>query len=138
MVIRPEGIGLHAVRLFLATIALLCSGLSSAADPTVTIANLLEHGDRYHQQPVSVIGEAVELKILTGPRNLPFYTFQLRDQHGSVSVMVQGKPEVSNGDQVFVHGVFVKSRKAGRTVVTNRIEATVVEQMHDSRQPLVG
>jgi hypothetical protein len=37
-----------------------------------------------------------------------------------------------------VHGVFIKSRKAGRTTVTNRIEATVVRQLHDTKEPFVG
>jgi len=62
----------------------------------------------------------------------------LRDGHGSVSVIMQGKPELSNGDAVLVHGVFIKSRKAGRTTVTNRIEATMVRQLYDTHEPFVG
>jgi hypothetical protein len=51
---------------------------------------------------------------------------------------MQGKSEVSAGDQVLVHGIFFKSRKAGRSTIINRIEATIVQQLHDQRQPLIG
>ena len=124
------------VRLFVLTAALLAVGFPAFAAASVTIKTLLEEGEKYHQQPVSVIGEAADLRTVVGPRNLPFYTFRLRNADGSV--MVQGKPELSNGDQVYVYGIFVKSRKAGRTTITNRIEATIVEQLHDRREPLVG
>ena len=105
---------------------------------SLTLKDLLNMSDQYHQQTVSVIGEAAEIKTLNGPRNLPFYTFVLRDGDGSVTVVMQGKPELSNGDHVFVHGVFIKSRKAGRTTILNRIEATVVRQLHDTHEPFIG
>lgn len=109
-----------------------------ASGASLSIAELLEHGEQYHQQPVSVVGEAADVATKVGPRNQPFYTFVLKDRQGSVTVIMQGKPELSNGDAVMVHGVFIKSRKAGRTTVTNRIEATVVQQLHDTKEPFVG
>jgi len=109
-----------------------------AAGASLSIAELLEHGEQYHQQPVSVVGEAADVATQVGPRNRPFYTFVLKGRQGSVTVIMQGKPELSNGDAVMVHGVFIKSRKAGRTTVTNRIEATVVRQLHDTKEPFVG
>lgn len=114
---------------------LLAAPVSGAS---LSIAELLEHGEQYHQQPVSVVGEAADVATKAGPRNQPFYTFVLKDRQGSVTVIMQGKPELSNGDAVMVHGVFIKSRKAGRTTVTNRIEATVVQQLHDTKEPFVG
>lgn len=119
---------------------LLCWALP-ASSASLTIKDLLEHRDRYHQQTVSVTGKIGNLKILVGPRNLPFYTFTLRDKVDStedVTVIMQGKPEAANGDHVYVYGVFIASRKAGRTTITNRIEATLVEQLYDQRQPLIG
>ena len=109
-----------------------------AAGTSLSVTELLEHGEQYHQQPVSVVGEAADVATQTGPRNRPFYTFVLKDRQGSVTVIMQGKPELSNGDAVLVHGVFIKSRKAGRTTITNRIEATVVRQLHDTKEPFVG
>ena len=112
-----------------------------AAAASLTVKDLLEHRDQYHQQTVSVTGKVGSLKILAGPRNLPFYTFTLRDKLDSaedLTVIMQGKPEVANGDHVYVYGVFIKSRKAGRTTITNRIEATMVEQLYDQNQPLIG
>jgi hypothetical protein len=100
----------------------------------LTIRDLRENGEKYHQRSVSVTGQVAEVKTLSGPRDRPFYTFTLRDPNESlrtVTVIMQGKPEVSNGDHVFVHGVFLKSRKAGRSTITNRIEATIVEQLRD-------
>jgi hypothetical protein len=119
---------------------ILISGLLTAPawGSTLTVKDLLDKSDHYHQQAVSVVGEASELTTRSGPRNQPFYTFALKYGGGSVTVVMQGKPELANGDQVLVHGVFFKSRKAGRTTVTNRIEATVVQQLHDNRLPLVG
>ena len=117
--------------------ALITSGGPADAAP-LALKDLLRKSDQYHQQTVSVIGEATELKTLNGPRNLPFYTFVLKDGDGRVTVVMQGKPELSNGDHVFVHGLFIKARKAGRTTILNRIEATVVQQIHDTRQPLIG
>jgi hypothetical protein len=114
---------------------------SPVSAASVTVKDLLAHGERYDQQPVSVTGPASAFKILTGPRNLPFYTFTLRDNFESVdavTVIMRGKPEVAEGDEVFVHGIFIKSRKAGRSTLTNRIEATIVEKLHDQRQPLTG
>ena len=105
----------------------------------LTIQDLRDNGDKYHQRSVSVIGEVAELKTLSGPRDRPFYTFTLRDPNESqraLTVIMQGKPEVSNGDHVFVHGMFLKARKAGRTTITNRIEATIVEQLRDP--PFIG
>jgi len=109
-----------------------------AAGASLSVTELLEHGEQYHQQPVSVVGEAAEVATQIGPRNRPFYTFVLKDRQGSVTVIMQGKPELSNGDAVMVHGVFIKSRKAGRTTITDRIEATVVRQLHDTKEPFVG
>lgn len=122
---------------------ILASGLLGflsvpAAGTSLSVTELLEHGEQYHQQPVSVVGEAADVATQTGPRNRPFYTFVLKDRQGSVTVIMQGKPELSNGDAVMVHGVFIKSRKAGRTTITNRIEATVVRQLHDTKEPFVG
>jgi len=109
-----------------------------AAGAALTIKDLLENGDRYHQQPVSVVGEAADIATQTGPRNRLFYTFVLKDRNGSVTVIMQGKPELSNGDAVVVHGVFIKLRKAGRTTVVNRIEATMVRSLNDAQEPFVG
>lgn len=122
---------------------ILASGLvgvlsSPAAGVSLSVTELLEHGEQYHQQPVSVVGEAADVATQIGPRNRPFYTFVLKDRQGSVTVIMQGKPELSNGDAVMVHGVFIKSRKAGRATIANRIEATVVRQLHDTKEPFVG
>ena len=122
-------------------LALLLGWASPAVSASLTVKDLLEHRAQYHQQTVSVTGKIGSLKILVGPRNLPFYTFTLRDKIDStedVTVIMQGKPEAANGDHVYVYGVFVASRKAGRTTITNRIEATIVEQLYDQRQPLIG
>ena len=117
----------------------LVSALSTpAAGTSLSVTELLEHGEQYHQQPVSVVGEAADVATQTGPRNRPFYTFVLKDRRERVTVIMQGKPELSNGDAVLVHGIFIKSRKAGRTTITNRIEATVVRQLHDTKEPFVG
>ena len=122
-------------------LALLLGWAFPAASASLTVKDLLEHRAQYHQQTVSVTGKISSLKILVGPRNLPFYTFTLRDKVDStedVTVIMKGKPEAANGDHVYVYGVFVASRKAGRTTITNRIEATLVEQLYDQRQPLIG
>ena len=122
-------------------LALLLCWAFPAASASLTVKDLLEHRDKYHQQTISVTGKIGSLKVLAGPRNLPFYMFTLRDKLDSaedVTVIMQGKPEVANGDHVYVYGVFVASRKAGRTTITNRIEATLVEQLYDERQPLIG
>jgi hypothetical protein len=115
-------------------------GLSAAPanGAPLSVTELLEHGDLHHQQSVSVVGEASDIATQVGPRNRLFYTFVLKDRHGSVTVIMQGKPELSDGDAVMVYGVFIKSRKAGRTTITNRIEATVVRQLHDTKEPFVG
>lgn len=131
--VGPRGLG----------ILLLAAGIFTAGDwqahaVTQTIKGLLKQNDQYHQQAVSVTGEAAEIKAATGPRNLPFYTFLVKDQEASVTVVMQGKPEVAAGDQVLVRGVFFKIRKAGRITVSNRIEATEVQKLHDAREPLVG
>ena len=118
-----------------------CWSVQPAISASLTVKDLLEKGDRYHQQFVSVTGQVTDVKALIGPRNLPFYTFVLRDtakEAGNITVIMQGKSEVSGGDQVLVHGIFFKSRKAGRSTITNRIEATIVQQLHDQRQPLIG
>lgn len=123
---------------FLALMVTVCWP-SPVSGASVTVKDLLAHGERYDQQAVSVIGPASAFKILTGPRNRPFYTFTLRDSletPETVTVIMQGKPELANGDRVYVYGVFFKSRKAGRTTITNRIEATIVERLDD--EPLIG
>ena len=126
--------------LFLALMVMTC-WTSPVSAESVTVRDLLAHGERYDQQPVSVIGPASAFKVLTGPRNLPFYTFTLRDDLKSgdeVTVIMRGRPEMAEGDEVFVHGIFIKSRKAGRSTLTNRIEATIVDRLPDQPQPFVG
>ncbi len=120
------------------TAGLLVVSAWSASGASLTVKDLLDQADQYHQQVVTVSGEASELSTRIGPRNLPFYTFVLKRGTQSVTVVMQGKPELSNGDHVLVHGTFIKSRKAGRTTITNRIEATMVQQLHNVRDPLVG
>jgi hypothetical protein len=124
--------------------AALLSGYVPAAYASITIKELIEHGEYYQQQDLSVTGYASELTLLTGPRDRPFYTFKLGDSLESdstempeiVTVIMQGKPELTNGDRVYVYGVFFKSRKAGRTTITNRIEAHIVERL--GAEPLIG
>lgn len=111
------------------------------AASSLTVKDLVAHGERYHQQAVSLTGTASDLKTLTGPRNLPFYSFTLRDTGGSpdeVTVIMRGKPDIAEGNEVFVHGIFIKARKAGRSTVTNRIEATIVELLPDQPSSFVG
>ena len=131
-------VGLRCLGIVLLASVILVAGGWQADAATQTIKSLLKQSDQYHQQSVSVTGEAAEIKAATGPRNLPFYTFLVKDQEVSVTVVMQGKPEVSEGDQVLVRGVFFKIRKAGRITVSNRIEATEVQKLHDAREPLVG
>jgi hypothetical protein len=119
---------------------LLCCA-PGIASKSVSVKDLIAHADQYHQQTVSVVGKADELTTTRGPRNLPFYTFMLRDHDAaneSVTVIMQGKPELSNGDQVLVYGVFIKTRKAGRSTITNRIEAIIIKQLHNHHEPLIG
>jgi hypothetical protein len=109
------------------------------ADASVTIKELIEHGEHYQQQELSVTGYAGSVTMLIGPRDRPFYTFTLGDSletPETVTVIMQGKPELANGDRVYVYGVFFKSRKAGRTTITNRIEAHIVKRLGD--EPLIG
>jgi hypothetical protein len=136
---RPRWIS-RQVFIFLVAV-LLCVGYQPPAYASVKIKELLDRGDNYHQQALSVMGHATGITILAGPRNLPFYTFNLDDGEDTpetLTVIMQGKPEFTNGDRVYVYGVFFKSRKAGRTTITNRIEATIVERLHDGGEPLVA
>jgi hypothetical protein len=108
---------------------------------SVKIKELLERGENYHQQALSVMGHATGITILAGPRNLAFYTFNLADSEENseaLTVIMQGKPEFANGDLVYVYGVFFKSRKAGGSTITNRIEASIVERLQDGGEPLVA
>jgi hypothetical protein len=119
--------------------AAVLSGYVSAAYASITIRELIEHGEHYQQKGLSVMGYASGLTILSGPRDRPFYTFTLSDgleMPEIVTVIMQGKPELANGDRVYVYGVFFKSRKAGRTTITNRIEAHIVERLFGA--PLIG
>ena len=133
-----DSAGDRGLRVLILTGGLLVVSAWSANGALLTLKDLLDQADQYHQQVVSVTGEASELSTRIGPRNLPFYSFVLKRGTKSVTVVMQGKPELSNGDHVLVHGIFFKSRKAGRTTITNRIEATLVQQLHNVRDPLVG
>ena len=64
-------------------LALLLCWAFPAVSASLSVKELLEHRDQYHQQTVSVTGKIGSLKILAGPRNLPFYTFTLRDKADS-------------------------------------------------------
>jgi hypothetical protein len=119
----------------------IVSGYLQGAYAYVTIQELIDHGEDYQQQGLSITGYAGSVTILTGPRNLPFYTFTLRDSIDTteiLTVIMQGKPEFADGDRVDVYGVFFKSRKAGRSTITNRIEASIVERLQAGSDPLVA
>lgn len=133
-----DSAGDRGLRVLILTGGLLVVSAWSANGASLTLKDLLDQADQHHQQVVTVTGEASDLSTRIGPRNLPFYTFVLKRGTQNVTVVMQGKPELSNGDHVLVHGTFFKSRKAGRTTITNRIEATMVQQLHNVRDPLVG
>ena len=130
----------------LAFLILLITGLSTpftmtpsaTASGLLEIAELLAHPEQYDRQDVVVVGKVMNVQLATNRQGQPAYGFLLQGQGGTLKVISLGQPEVREGDQVIVEGVFSRLRQVGRTIVYNEIRALSVKPLNRLNPDLVG
>src|SRR5262249_8385764 len=81
------------------------------------IPDLIAHAEDYDRQMVAVAGRVTELQLATNREGQPAYGFLLKEADKTLKVVVLGRPEVRDGDQVIVEGVFSRHRQVGRTTI---------------------
>ena len=108
------------------------------ADNMMAIPELIAHAEDYDRQMVVVTGRVSDLQIATNREGQLAYGFLLKEANTALKVIVLGRPEVRDGDQVIVEGVFSRHRQIGRTTIYNEIKATIVRPMERVNPDLVG
>ena len=119
-------------------VLLTVTAADSWASDLKAIPELIAHAEDYDRQMVAVAGRVSELQLATNREGQPAYGFLLKDADKTLKVVVLGRPEVRDGDQVIVEGVFSRHRQVGRTIIYNEIKATVVRPMDRVNPDLVG
>jgi cytochrome c-type biogenesis protein CcmE len=104
----------------------------------MAIPELLTHAEQYDRQMVTVTGRVSDLQMATNREGQLAYGFLLKDANSTLKVVVLGKAEIRDGDQVIVEGVFSRLRQVGRSIIYNEIKATVVRPMDRLNPDLVG
>lgn len=119
---------------------IVLSGISTKAlaDNMMAIPELIAHAEDYDRQMVVVAGRVSDLQIATNREGQLAYGFLLKEANNALKVIVLGRPEVRDGDQVIVEGVFSRHRQIGRTTIYNEIKATIVRPMERVNPDLVG
>jgi len=108
------------------------------ADDLMAIPDLISNAEAYDRQMVIVAGRVSDIQIATNREGQLAYGFLLKEANTALKVIVLGRPEVRDGDQVIVEGVFSRHRQIGRTTIYNEIKATVVRPMDRVNPDLVG
>jgi len=111
---------------------------TASADSLMAIPELIAHAEDYDRQMVSVAGRVSDLQLATNREGQPAYGFLLKEADTTLKVIGLGRPEVRDGDQVIVEGVFSRHRQVGRTIIYNEIKATVVRPIDRVNPDLVG
>lgn len=127
----------RAIPLLAALLIMSAPGRLSASN-MLDIAELVSHPEQYDRQMVMVVGRVTNFQIATNRQGQLAYGFLLKGVSGSVRVVGLGQPDVHDGDQVIVEGIFSHLRQAGRTIVYNEIKASVVRLLDKLNPDLVG
>ncbi len=122
----------------LALAAALFLAQPATATEIIQIADLLTHPEQYDHQSIAVTGQVSNIQLATTRDGKPAYGFLLKDQGGTLKVVVLGQAEVREGEQIIVEGLFNRVRQAGRTIIYNEIKATSVRSMSRLNPDLVG
>lgn len=101
----------------------------------VTTRDLLESPDRWHGQPVVLVGTVTHLEARTSQRSNNYFTFRLADEAGAVVVFSYGNPDVGNGHRVRVEGIFHKVKRVGTYTFRNQVDATGIRPSSDAPRP---
>ncbi len=128
------------IRFAVASALITLASLSTAAlsADMMAIPELLTHAEQYDRQMVTVTGRVSDLQMATNREGQLAYGFLLKDANSTLKVVVLGKAEIRDGDQVIVEGVFSRLRQVGRSIIYNEIKATVVRPMDRLNPDLVG
>jgi len=124
--------------LILVLIVLTGIPTGAMADDLMAIPDLISNAEAYDRQMVIVAGRVSDIQIATNREGQLAYGFLLKEANTALKVIVLGRPEVRDGDQVIVEGVFSRHRQIGRTTIYNEIKATVVRPMDRVNPDLVG
>ena len=111
---------------------------SASADNLMAIPDLVAHAEDYDRQMVAVSGRVSDLQLATNREGQTAYGFLLKEANTTLKVIVLGRPEVRDGDQVVVEGVFSRHRQVGRSIIYNEIKATIVRPIDRINPDLVG
>jgi hypothetical protein len=98
-----------------------------------TVAELTKTPASFDQQPVTVVGEIVNVVTRYGDK--PYTTFELLDaEEQPLPVFVWGKPTFKQGEVCRVTGAFAVEKNLETHVLTRGIEAEKVEKLSAAEQ----
>ena len=111
-----------------AALALLLPSVARADAAEVAICSLVAKPSGFDRQTITLQGIATAVKITTSRRGNDYTLFKVQDAGGcgTVEVFIWGHPKISDGDRIWVEGVFETVHHQDHLVFHNQIEATKV------------
>ncbi len=91
----------------------------------LTIRDILSNRDYCNGKTVSVNGNAKNIKFRTSKKGSNYTTFDIFD-NGNLNVFTWGRPDISEGKSITVHGKFYMEKKSGEYVFYDEIEADTI------------
>jgi hypothetical protein len=102
-----------------------------------TVVELVRTPTTFAQQPVSVVGEVVN--VVTRYGDAPYTTFDLLGADDTaLPVFVWGEPTFKQGDLCHVTGTFVLEKTVGTHELARGVEAEKVEKVSEAESAAAG
>ena len=113
-------------QLVVATLALAWAVAVPIPALSATASTILAAPERYDGQTITLQGTVTHLSERVSQRGNTYYTFDLRDETGTIRVFSFGKAPCAEGMRAAVDGAFVHMKQVGRYTFFNELTATRV------------
>jgi DNA polymerase III alpha subunit len=89
-------------------------------------AEVLSNPERFDGKVVTLAGTVTNLKERVSRQGNPYYTFDLNDGRGAITVFSFGSAPCKAGARALVEGTFRQVKQQGRYVFYNQVDAARV------------
>ncbi len=104
-----------------------CLATDEPDEKCMSIADIMSNKDYCDGRLVSAQGLVEDMKTKTSKSGNIYTTFDLILESDSINIFMWGEPELEDGDNITVIGVYRKEKKVGQYSFYNEIEAEEIE-----------